>query len=389
MTITDALRERRELLGLTQKGAALLVLLAVAMLAGPPASSSATSAVANPWTGEWSRPAAEFGGSSAGVTTLTQNGSSVTGSYDWHGGGTISGTASGSTLDGTWSESAGSGTFHLTISADALSFSGTTQGMTGAFKGLSGSWTGTYSGTRSAPVTTTPSKKPWPAAPDATVSLASVSNGCGGGEASEAWRHGDKSTFRNSNNPLGKRYVVDFREACNLHDAGYSGAKVADPINGGVVDYYGWTQRRVDDKFLDDMQKLCDTKIPADAAVALADCKAHGGKTSFGAKTRYDFVREHGHHFYRDRPNLTSPWSGASLPTFVIHQRLRAVKVTWPGGEFRGTVISRDQDSVIEGIARVTTGSKTRSSKLSFTVDPDTPNKIRISGAGYSGTLHR
>ena len=40
-----------------------------------------------------------------------------------------------------------------------------------------------------------------------------------------------------------KKYRVNFREACKLHDAGYSHAKVRDELNGGViVDFFGPTK---------------------------------------------------------------------------------------------------------------------------------------------------
>ncbi len=134
----------------------LVVFFAVAILAGPSASSSTISSVANPWTGKWSRPASEFGGSKDGVLTLTQNGASVTGSYDWHGGGsTVKGTVSGSVFTNTWSEpgdggrwTGASGTGELTLSADQKSFSGFTDGKTGQAAGLHGNWTGTYIGQR-------------------------------------------------------------------------------------------------------------------------------------------------------------------------------------------------------------------------------------------------
>ena len=73
------------------------------------------------WTGRWS--------TNWGVVTLTQTGSTVTGSYP-HDSGKISGTVSGSTLTAHWSESpsyAGpddAGPVVLTISKDGKSFSG-------------------------------------------------------------------------------------------------------------------------------------------------------------------------------------------------------------------------------------------------------------------------
>ncbi len=241
----------------------------------------------------------------------------------------------------------------------------------------------------------------WPALPDALVSIASVSNGCGGGTASSAKRVGDTSTYLDSNNPLGTRYTVNFREACNLHDAGYSGAKVHDAINGGTIDYFTWTQARVDGKFLADMRLLCERQIPASATVAIADCKGHGGKTSFGALTRYDFVRTAGSLFWRGRPALRGAWAGSGdspdSARLVLSQNLRSVSGTWrigseknlTTGEFRGTLISRDQDSLVKGFTKVTKGDTTRIRPMSLTADPDTPNEIAVGGPGIAGALTR
>lgn len=234
----------------------------------------------------------------------------------------------------------------------------------------------------------------WPALPDALVSLESVSNGCGGGVASNERRLGDTSTYLNSNNPFGKRYVVNFRLACNLHDAGYSGAKVRDPIDGGIIDYFGWSQKGVDDKFLRDMRRLCDQAFAGTGAtVALADCRGRGGKTSFGAETRYNFVRQFGHRFYRARPNLNGLWSGPGLTGLVITQKLRSVRGTWRqgdlSGEFRGTLISRDQDSVVQGFVRTTVNGETKQSAIAITADPDRPKELVVDSSLLHATLRR
>ena len=62
--------------------------------------------------------------------TLTQSGSSVNGSYDWQGG-QLSGTVSGTTLSGTWTEMpivppdpSDTGAFEFTMDASCQSFSG-------------------------------------------------------------------------------------------------------------------------------------------------------------------------------------------------------------------------------------------------------------------------
>ena len=233
----------------------------------------------------------------------------------------------------------------------------------------------------------------WPALPDAIVPLALISNGCGGGQAGEygiQQRLGNRSTFLETANPLGERHTVTFKEACDLHDAGYSGAKVMDPINGGTIDYFDYTQAQVDTKFLDDMRALCKAQIPASAPVARKDCEGTGGYTSFGAETRYNFVRSHGHHFYRQRPDLNGSWSGGGVGTVTITQNKRYVRGTWQqgnvSGEFRGTLISHDQDSTVEGFAH--TSDQPGYPSIHLVVNPDTPNSIQATGA-LSGTLTR
>jgi hypothetical protein len=145
-------------------------------------------------------------------------------------------------------------------------------------------------------------------APATPVPIASVSNGCGGAgwDSIVAAQNylGNTSTYRNSNvNPLAHAYTVDFVDACNLHDAGYSGAVVRDKLHdNAVVDFRTWSRKRVDDKFLADMRLLCDRAIPAKATVARANCMGRGGNFSFGAESRYNFVRRWGSHFFDADP---------------------------------------------------------------------------------------
>lgn len=60
---------------------------------------------------------------------------------------------------------------------------------------------------------------------------------------------------------------------------------------GKVIDYFTWTKKKIDDKFLEDMIKICDVSIPKSAKIALNNCKNNGGfHTVSGAKTRYNIV---------------------------------------------------------------------------------------------------
>ena len=96
----------------------------------------------DPWTGTWSRPASEFGGSKQGTLTLRQDGRHVEGTFDWKGGSRVDGDVSFGSLVGKWSQSGASGTFLLTLEAGGGSFEGTWKGTSGAYAGSSGTWTG-------------------------------------------------------------------------------------------------------------------------------------------------------------------------------------------------------------------------------------------------------
>jgi hypothetical protein len=86
------------------------------------------------------------------------------------------------------------------------------------------------------------------------VSVPLVSNGCGGaqyGAAAESLQNWllDTKVYGGE--------TVNFRAACNQHDAGYAGATVADPFLKRVVDFRTWSRKQVDDKFREDLATLC------------------------------------------------------------------------------------------------------------------------------------
>ena len=143
---------------------------------------------------------------------------------------------------------------------------------------------------------------PAPAPPPATtpkpVPIESVSNGCGGAGWGDTLVRvqnylGNTSRYADSNiNPLARTYPVNFKDACDLHDAGYAGAIVRDKLNGGrIVDFRTWSRERVDKKFLEDMRYLCKRQSPGTALTARKNCQSTGGNASVGAKSRFNFVR--------------------------------------------------------------------------------------------------
>lgn len=255
----------------------------------------------------------------------------------------------------------------------------------------------------------------WPPLPDALVSIVSVSNGCGGGPAGNDPKYWDDSEFVNSELPFDNvgswnkapKYKVNFREACKQHDAGYSHAKVKDmDLNGGkVIDYFNWSKAQVDKKFLEDMIKICNDQVPKTATVALRNCKQNGGfHLVSGAKSRYNVVASttytqavwKGLGFYQKPPRLGGTWTvpGVSTGPWSITQSVRRVTVKWTGGsaqpnlrgEFRGTIISHDDDSSVEGFYVITdNGTKGSPRAMKLFWSPQTPASIR-SSTGFTLT---
>ena len=128
-----------------------------------------------------------------------------------------------------------------------------------------------------------------------SVPIASVSNGCGG----TGWETLIPELFRNTSEfrdggPFADSFIVVWTAACNLHDAGYDGAIVRDVINGGIVNYRGWSRKEVDDKFLEDMRLLCRKQIPPERKIALSRCLTRDLPISFGAENMHDIVRNKG-----------------------------------------------------------------------------------------------
>lgn len=255
----------------------------------------------------------------------------------------------------------------------------------------------------------------WPPLPDALVSIDSVANGCGGGgPASNDPRYGDDSDFVNSQIPFadlgawrrGRKYHVNFREACKLHDAGYTHAKVQDVLHGGaIVDFFSWTKAQIDRKFLNDMLLICDQQITDPAArIARRNCKRNGGfHLVAGARTRYNLVavttytQYLGIGFYQKPPRLGGAWrppAGAAMSTWSARQTGRLFIATWTGGpaqpnqrgELRGTIISRYSDSAIDGYYLVTTnGIPGQFTPTRLVWDPKRPNRLTF-GNGFTLT---
>lgn len=102
--------------------------------------SQAGSGGTTPWSGSWD--------SNWGTMQFTQSGDQVTATYT-HNDGRITGTVSGNTLTGTWSESPSyqppddAGDVVLTLSADGKSFTGNWR-----YGSNTGTWDGTWTANR-------------------------------------------------------------------------------------------------------------------------------------------------------------------------------------------------------------------------------------------------
>lgn len=172
---------------------------------------------------------------------------------------------------------------------------------------------------------------------DALVALEAVSNGCAPGRATSSRpTPADVTTYGH--------FTVNLRVACDLHDAGYLGAAVADPLDGGYLDSFDWTRQQVDAKFLADRRTLCRRQISdggADARRALAACvrdvrlsrALRGGRGAFVA-----------------RPHVAGTWRSRTHGLWRLTQRSRHVTASWSGGTFDGTILIGRSDPIIDGI---------------------------------------
>jgi hypothetical protein len=158
--------------------------------------------------------------------------------------------------------------------------------------------------------------------PAAEVPIAEVSNGCGGGPASTAPRPDDVKTFTGADQ---KQYKVNFRDACNSHDAGYSGAVVKDPPNGGtLVDFWDWTRASVDQKLRVELQAACDRDLPrGDPAIAKCKgtprsftdtCKKNIWGPALDVEDAFNSVSSCGAAFWKKRPNVAGDWVFTDTP---------------------------------------------------------------------------
>ena len=260
------------------------------------------------------------------------------------------------------------------------------------------------SGGRGASATPVPMSIPVPTnepAPAGSIPIEKVSNGCGGGGAStepglQNWL-GDSATFRGS--LLEPAFTVNFHEACNLHDAAYSGAYVWDSINGGYKDFRGTSREEADDEMQKNMDKLCEAKIPSRYQDTIATCKAGIG--------HWLIVRGLGWAIYRDRYDLGGGWAntnpgwplcdiGAGL--WNITQTGREVSVSWQHGtsggqrgSFKGILVTGDNitDDRVVGEYTITdaAGKKIGGGPMTWAIKSQ--DSFDFNGTGVGGNMKR
>lgn len=164
------------------------------------------------------------------------------------------------------------------------------------------------------------------------VPIALVSNGCGGTQWGatfakiqtwflDQWTYGG--------------VVVKFKEACDLHDAAYSGVAVWDPVLNMVMDYRPWSRKMIDEQFRQNLEYLCDRYLKgkvsatayktcnpgttlAKAMHALVDPEGRAADTIPGAQTYYDAVRSYAKGAFDTDPTKPGPQTNNMPGTYPI-----------------------------------------------------------------------
>ena len=250
--------------------------------------------------------------------------------------------------------------------------------------------------------------------PPGWIAIHKVSDGCG--QKGSPFRAHDQTYVSDD----GEELTVDFTEACDIHDAAYSGALVWDAINGQFIDFSDsyWTKARIDVKFKLDMQRLCFRKFPGDARWenALHQCLTSDSLVkgaTWGAMSWYRVVRDFGAS-PRERISLTGRWKNTAPgwpvcdigahPWTITQSRSthnarfeptggREVTAEWEHGatsgehgQFRGTFITGDKegDDVVRGSFTITRGGqKVTGGEMSFKVRSE--DKFDFNGTGVPG----
>src|SRR5262245_16114519 len=87
-------------------------------------------------------------------------------------------------------------------------------------------------------------------------------------------------------------FVVNFRSACDMHDAAYEGGIVYHPATGALMDTRTWSRSTADLVFRSDLKGQCNLQIGANAQVARALCYAiaetYYAAVRAGASGRFD-----------------------------------------------------------------------------------------------------
>ena len=102
-------------------------------------------------------------------------------------------------------------------------------------------------------------------------------------------------------------FVVNFRPACDMHDAGYDGGFVFDLINGGLVDTRSQSRLTIDNRFYNDLITLCNRQIGGNAFVARSLCYSI-------AATYYGAVRAAGWALFDASPAVPGLQSSGTRP---------------------------------------------------------------------------
>lgn len=117
--------------------------------------------------------------------------------------------------------------------------------------------------------------------------------------------------------------VFDFRDACNVLDAAYSGLAVKDSTLNKVTDFAHWTRKAVDTYFQFDLQMICMQMVSTSKASEIKKGEIATSCNSWATRY-YKAVRQVGYNFFDANPakagiqsSYVEPDPGQGLPIGV------------------------------------------------------------------------